>query len=138
MPPDPREVSSSPFPPCSAGAPGSIPGSGRSPGGRHGYPLQRSCLQNPMASRWQATAHGVTKSRTRLSYCFSLKYSSDLGAQGAPGSLSPLACRLLVYSLSTLLPFPSSNGGSGSFQRLLPAPFLTYALLPTALSSQGP
>ena len=27
---------------------GSIPGSGRSPGGGHGYPLQYSCLENPM------------------------------------------------------------------------------------------
>ena len=27
---------------------GSIPGSGRSPGGGHGNPLQNSCLENPM------------------------------------------------------------------------------------------
>ena len=27
---------------------GSIPGSGRSPGGRHGSPLQYSCLGNPV------------------------------------------------------------------------------------------
>ena len=27
---------------------GSIPGSGRSPGGEHGNPLQYSCLENPM------------------------------------------------------------------------------------------
>ena len=26
---------------------GSIPGSGRSPGGGHGYPVQYSCLENP-------------------------------------------------------------------------------------------
>ena len=26
----------------------SIPGSGRSPGGGNGYPLQYSCLENPM------------------------------------------------------------------------------------------
>ena len=28
--------------------PGSSPGSGRSPGGRHGNPVQDSCLENPM------------------------------------------------------------------------------------------
>ena len=28
--------------------PGSIPGSGRSPGGGNGNPLQYSCLENPM------------------------------------------------------------------------------------------
>ena len=29
---------------------GSIPGLGRSPGGRHGNPLQSSCLENPVDS----------------------------------------------------------------------------------------
>ena len=33
---------------CNAGDPGSIPGSGRSPGGVNGNPLQYSCLENPM------------------------------------------------------------------------------------------
>ena len=31
-----------------AGDPGSIPGSGGSPGEGNGYPLQYSCLENPM------------------------------------------------------------------------------------------
>ena len=31
-----------------AGDAGSIPGSGRSPGGQHGNPLQYSCPENPM------------------------------------------------------------------------------------------
>ena len=35
-----------------------IPGSGRSPGGGHGNPLQYSCLENPMnRGAWQATVH---------------------------------------------------------------------------------
>ena len=47
---------------------GSIPGSGRSPGGGHGNPLQYSCLENPMdRGAWRATVHGVAKSWTRLS-----------------------------------------------------------------------
>ena len=33
---------------CNAGDPGSIPGSGRSPGEGNGTPLQYSCLENPM------------------------------------------------------------------------------------------
>ena len=46
---------------------GSIPGSGRSPGGGHGNPLQYSCLENPMdKGAWWATVHPVTKSQTRL------------------------------------------------------------------------
>ena len=66
---------------------GLMPGSGRSPGGGHGNPLQYSCLENPMdRGVWQATVHreskrelvmdreawrtavhGVAKSQTRLS-----------------------------------------------------------------------
>ena len=43
---------------------GSIPGSGRSPGGGHGNPLQYSCLENPMdRGDWWATVHRVTKSQ---------------------------------------------------------------------------
>ena len=53
---------------CTAGEPGSIPGSGRSPGEGNGTPLQRSCLEEPMdrGARW-ATVRGVTQSWTRLS-----------------------------------------------------------------------
>ena len=45
----------------------SVSGSGRSPGGGHGNPLQYSCQENPMdRGVWQATVHAVTKSRTQL------------------------------------------------------------------------
>ena len=49
---------------------GSIPGSGRSPGGRYGKPLQYSCLEN-LTDRgaWWATVHRATKSQIRLSDC---------------------------------------------------------------------
>ena len=50
------------------GSLGPIPGSGRSPGGEPGNPLQYSCLENPMdRGAWWAAVHGVTKSQTRLS-----------------------------------------------------------------------
>ena len=41
---------------------GSIPGSGRSPGGCNGNPLKYSCLENPInrGASW-ATVHGVTE-----------------------------------------------------------------------------
>ena len=46
---------------------GLIPGSGRSPGGRHSNPFQYSCLKNPMdRGTWWATVHRITKSWTRL------------------------------------------------------------------------
>ena len=47
---------------------GSIPGSGRSPAGGNGNPLQYSCLKNSMdRGAWQATVRGVEKSLTGLS-----------------------------------------------------------------------
>ena len=47
---------------CTAGDPGSIPGSGRPPGGGHGNPLQYSCMENPMhRGAWWAAVHEVVK-----------------------------------------------------------------------------
>ena len=57
-------------PPANAGDGGLIPGSGRSPGGGHGSPLQYPCLENSMHRRaWRATVHRVTKSQAQLSMC---------------------------------------------------------------------
>ena len=54
--------------PANAGDVGLIPGSGKSPGEENGNPLQYSCLGNSKGrgALW-AIAHGVTKSKTRLS-----------------------------------------------------------------------
>ena len=50
-----------------AGDLGSIPGSGRSPGGGYGNPLQHSCLENPTNRGARgATVHRVAKSWIRL------------------------------------------------------------------------
>ena len=47
---------------CNAGDLGLIPGSGKSPGGENGNPLQYSCLENPMdRGARQATVQGVTR-----------------------------------------------------------------------------
>ena len=52
---------------CNAGNLGLIPGSGRSPGGGHGNPLQYSYLEKPMdRGVWQATFHKVVRSQTPL------------------------------------------------------------------------
>ena len=51
--------------PGDAGDVGSIPGLGRSPGGRHGNPLQYSCLENPAErGAWWTTLHCIAESRT--------------------------------------------------------------------------
>ena len=53
---------------CYAGDPGLIPGWGRAPGVGNSNPLQYSCLENAMdRGAWQATVHGIAKSRAPLS-----------------------------------------------------------------------
>ena len=55
-------------PPANAGdvrGMGSIPGSGRSPGGGHGYQVQYFCLENPVyRGEWQATVQRMAESDT--------------------------------------------------------------------------
>ena len=47
---------------CSEEDPGSISGSGRSPGERNGYPFQYTCLENSTdREAWWVTVHGVAE-----------------------------------------------------------------------------
>ena len=67
-------------PPANAGGIrgiGSLPGSGRAPGGQNGNQLQYSCLGNPMdrEPRW-AIVHWVTKNWTRLSTHTQFRHTS--------------------------------------------------------------
>ena len=59
-------------PPANAGNirdAGWIPELGRSSGGRNGYPLQYSCLENPMERRaWWAIVHRVANNLTTLNH----------------------------------------------------------------------
>ena len=58
---------------------GSIPGSGRSPGGGHGNPLHYFCLENSMdRGAWWATVYMVTKSQPRLSNLASVQFSRSV------------------------------------------------------------
>ena len=54
---------------------GLIPGSGRSPGGGNGNPLQYSCLENSMdRGAWRATVHDPMKeSNTTEHACIHIK-----------------------------------------------------------------
>ena len=62
-------------PPANAGDAGLISEWGRSPGGRHGNPLQYSCLENPMdrgaqaglqtaGKNWRLSMHACTRLRS--------------------------------------------------------------------------
>ena len=48
---------------------GSIPGLGRSPGGRNGNPLQHSCLEKFHGGTWRARVHRIAESdMTEMTY----------------------------------------------------------------------
>ena len=75
-------------PPASAGDirdAGSIPGSGRSPGGGHGNPLQYACLKNPMnRGAWWATVHRVSWSQTWLKWLSTHAHMFTICVQVSP------------------------------------------------------
>ena len=69
---------------------GSASGLGRTPGGGNGYPLQYSCLANPVdRGAWWATVLGVVKSWTRLSV---RTRAFEVGAPGVAGG-EPETCQ---------------------------------------------
>ena len=95
--------------------------SGQSPGEGNGNPLQYSCLENSMdRAPWQATVHGVAKSRTQLKqlsthaymqsiYCFSACFCLSniclnsvcevLVAQSCPALCDPMDCSQPGFSV---------------------------------------
>ena len=96
-------------PPANAGNKdvGSIPGSGRSPGGGHGSPLQYSCLGNPMdrGTSW-ATVHGVAKNRTWLKQLGTRAHGTFQGRCSI--HINKTSMRLIpVLWLRSKLPFPN-------------------------------
>ena len=68
---------------------GSIPGSGRFPGGGHGN--QYSCLENPMdRETWWAMVHRVAKSWTKVK-----QLSKHAQIRNGEGNGNPLQCSCL-------------------------------------------
>ena len=68
---------------CNAGDLGLIPGLGRSPGEGNSYPLQYSCLKNPIdREAWQATVRRMAKSRTWLKR-LSMQWDNNRGGVNA-------------------------------------------------------
>ena len=79
--------------PAMQGDPGSISGLGRSPGEGHGYPLQCSCLENPMDSRaWQ----GFTGLQSSWGCIVHGSQSLSL-----PGTLEPVSSCMTTVDLET-------------------------------------
>ena len=100
---------------------GSIPGSGTSPGGEHGNPLQYSCIENPMdRGAWRAMVQRVAKSQTQLKqlkthahthtytythtrvsythmYCTHIMDSTDSLPFEPPGKPATCICTICIY-----------------------------------------
>ena len=68
---------------------GLILGSGRSPGGGHGNPLQYSCLENPMdRGAWRARVHRVAQSQTQLKWFSSHTHTHTQRSTSRLGSVT--------------------------------------------------
>ena len=93
------------------------PGSGRSPGGGNGNPLQYSCLENPTdRETWWATVHRVTKSQTRLKWLSTVTSHFWLFVTPWPAacqaSLSIIISLSLLRLMSTEPVIPSNHPSS--------------------------
>ena len=79
---------------------GLIPGSGRSPRGGHGNPLEYSCLENPThRGAWWAAVRAVAKCQTRLKQlsmhvCICIKWQFYL----FPSNLDTFSFSCLIFS----------------------------------------
>ena len=105
----------------------SIPGSGRSPGGGDGNPLQYSCLENFMdRGAWWVTFHGIAKSQTGLNdYTFPFLPSHPHSYSFNPIFLSHLSFYGQTYGKRHILPF-------SPLPHILCTPLLTaYDFLPS-------
>ena len=95
-------------PPANAGNTGSIPGSESSYAVGNCNLLQYSCMKNPMdRGAWRATAHRVTKSRTRLNTGYIVKvtpysyfyfsFTCSVSAHPASSHPSALTAFCVIY-----------------------------------------
>ena len=87
-----------------------IPGSGRSPGGENGNPLQYSCLEDPMdRGAWWAAIHRLIKRWTRLSTRIAPVCIARHSSENAVFPLILLTARLWSHGCrSSLLSFSTT------------------------------
>ena len=111
--------------PANVGHTGSIPESGRSPGGGNGNPFQYSCLENSMdRGAWQATVHEV---RIRRDWA----HLHTMGAGQEPCSIQAS----YLIDLHSIIPGPpfftpaQRKPNSSAPQPMLPSPYLAVEKL---------
>ena len=97
----------------------SVPGLGRSPGGRHSNPPQYSCLENSMdRGAWRAVVHGVAKSRHNWS---NLAHTERALGQPSAHMLISLATLAIFPQFSHL--YSGTNTSHSQPQRTAPGGF---------------
>ena len=100
-------------PPANAGDVGSIPGSGKPPGGGHGYPLQYSCLENSRdRGAYQATVHE--------------------SPPGKPLEYSAYVCAKLLQLCLTLCDLMDCSPPGSSVHGILQAGTLEWVAMPSS------
>ena len=88
------------------GGAGSVPGSGRFPGGGHGKPLQYSCLVNPMdRGAWWVRVHGDAKSKTQLKSLSTHAHTNLCGYMHACTHMHICACTHAPTCMCTYVKF---------------------------------
>ena len=98
-----------------------MPGSGKSPGEGNGYPLQYSCLENPMdRGAWQTTVHRVNKESDTT------KATEHTGMHTQHRILLRSLWLLLLSPVTTSPLFSPKNG---SFPKFCPGVFSSSLLL---------
>ena len=127
---------------CNAGNPGSIPGLGRSSGEGNGNPLQYFCLENLMDGAWQATVHGVAKSRTQLSNFTSLPPATYIFITVSPQTQDLFYLHCLQFSsvaqLCPTLLDPMDCSLPGSIHRIFQARILQWVAISFSRVSSQP
>ena len=109
---------------------GLVPGSGRSPGGGHGHPLQCSGLQNPMdRGAWWAMVHRVTKRWARGLY-LSSRLLQDIFTASKLAVVSKVAIHIWVQ----VFMWTPVNPSHWSFS-VLPSPDLPWPPRPRSVRS---
>ena len=116
---------------CNAGDLGSIPGSGRSPGGGHGNPLQYSCLEYPHGQRsltgYSPCGHTESDTTEGLSHTQHMKGIKPLISQRTlRDNLLSCLLSLLNHTGKSLNKFPTKQETTQSLpenQQCLATPF---------------
>ena len=116
---------------------GLISGSGRSPGGRQGNPVQYSCLENSMdRGAWWAIVHRVTKSQTWLKRLSMQAHTHWLLVLSCLGTFtSSCMCAKLHQSCPTLCDSIDYSPPGSSVHGILQARILEWVTMPSSRES---